>query len=222
MEFLKSIGSESNVNIPYSKENVFCFDSEAFRYLAIEANKLELNVKEKPGYQNSWKFSARASQDLINYIENRLKGMDMKNLIALNDSKDLNNNCSMAAIELVKTLLAKRKIMKDKDYNSFCSRLIGLTAEFSSLISKNSVTVYNDTFEAYLEEAIQKEIQETHYKPKNESRVESYKNFLKNYKSKKLSLKSTTSMDLNDPGSIMNAILDMQTEFNLNKSKNNK
>ena len=214
MEFLKSIGSESNVTIPYSKENVFCFDSEAFRYLAIQANKHELDVKEKPGYQNSWEFSARASLDLLNYIESHLKNMDMKNLIAFNDSKDLNNNCALAAIGLIKNLLEKREILTDKDSKRFRSRLIDLTADFSSLISKNSVTVYNDTFEAYLEEAIQKEIQETHFKSKKESKVESYKTFLKDYKSKKLSLKSSASKNLINPEAIMNAILDMQNELN--------
>ncbi|CAM4938933.1 unnamed protein product [Rotaria socialis] len=55
-------------NVPFSKKNVFCFDSESFRYLIARQNKIRFDNNEKEEYERSWKTSVSESKRLIEYI----------------------------------------------------------------------------------------------------------------------------------------------------------
>jgi hypothetical protein len=55
-------------NIPFHKDNTFCFDSESFRYLVALQNGILFNESEKQKYEMSWKNSVEEARCLINYI----------------------------------------------------------------------------------------------------------------------------------------------------------
>jgi hypothetical protein len=59
-------------DIPFKKENTFCFDSESFRYLVALRNGIEFNQEDKQEYGTSWSTSVKESNRLIDYIRAKL------------------------------------------------------------------------------------------------------------------------------------------------------
>ncbi|CAF1468059.1 unnamed protein product [Rotaria sp. Silwood1] len=64
--------SASMDNISFKKENTYCFDSEAFRYLVALRNNIPFTDEEKKEYQMSWSTSVNESKRLIDYINKEL------------------------------------------------------------------------------------------------------------------------------------------------------
>ncbi|CAF5074400.1 unnamed protein product, partial [Rotaria sp. Silwood1] len=64
----KMLISLSIGNVPFKKENTFCFDSESFRYLVALQNGIEFNGNERQEYEMSWSTSVTQSNRLIDYI----------------------------------------------------------------------------------------------------------------------------------------------------------
>ncbi|CAF3955353.1 unnamed protein product [Rotaria sp. Silwood2] len=59
-------------DIPFKKDNTFCFDNESFRYLVALQNEIEFNDDEKHDYKESWSTSVKESNRLIDYIHENL------------------------------------------------------------------------------------------------------------------------------------------------------
>ncbi|CAF4467147.1 unnamed protein product [Rotaria sp. Silwood2] len=55
-------------DVPFKKDNTFCFDSESFRYLVALQNGIPFNDDEKHEYEISWSTSVNESNRLIGYI----------------------------------------------------------------------------------------------------------------------------------------------------------
>ncbi|CAF3061418.1 unnamed protein product [Rotaria sp. Silwood2] len=66
------LASASIDNISFKKENTYCFDSEAFRYLVALQNGIPFTDEEKKEYQMSWSISVKESNRLMDYINKEL------------------------------------------------------------------------------------------------------------------------------------------------------
>jgi hypothetical protein len=55
-------------DIPFTKDNTFCFDSESFRYLVALQNQIKFNDSEREEYEMSWARSVADASRLIRYI----------------------------------------------------------------------------------------------------------------------------------------------------------
>ena len=55
-------------DIPFKKENTFCFDNESFRYLVALQNGIQFTDEEQKEYEMSWSNSSTESNRLVNYI----------------------------------------------------------------------------------------------------------------------------------------------------------
>jgi len=61
-------------DIPFRKENTFCFDNESFRYLVALQNRIRFNNdEEKYEYELSWLTSLKESKRLVSYVNTQLK-----------------------------------------------------------------------------------------------------------------------------------------------------
>ena len=69
----KMLTSLPNVNIPFRKDNTFCFDSESFRYLVSLQNNVRFSTQDREDYEMSWTKSATEARRLIQHICNTLK-----------------------------------------------------------------------------------------------------------------------------------------------------
>ncbi|CAF1014193.1 unnamed protein product [Rotaria sp. Silwood1] len=73
------LNSISINDIPFNKENTFCFDNESFRYLVALKNNIEFNDEENKEYEMSWTISVNESNRLINYISTKLNSYVLSN-----------------------------------------------------------------------------------------------------------------------------------------------
>ncbi|CAM4863676.1 unnamed protein product [Rotaria socialis] len=64
----KMLTQVSLANIPFKKDNAFCFDSESFRYLVALQNRISFDHLDKQEYENSWIHSVSQTNRLIRYI----------------------------------------------------------------------------------------------------------------------------------------------------------
>ncbi|CAF3791038.1 unnamed protein product [Rotaria sp. Silwood1] len=66
---LQSLKDQSITEVPFSKENSFLFDNEAFRFLALCKHGIEFNLEKKSkDYSRSWDYSIREFSHLISRI----------------------------------------------------------------------------------------------------------------------------------------------------------
>ena len=245
MAFLEDIHKSSECKIPFKKENVFCFDNEAFRYLVIKQNKFSLKDTEKDEFSSSWEVSSRNSMKLLEYICT-LQVMDMESLISLNTSRQSNTEWAKVASRHIERFVNKKnqvfkekqefekknKIQKNskeelKAYSDQLQKIshnidkvLDLSLHISTLIRKSSVAVFNDDFEAYLEEIEIEESKKPYAIPEYKSLASEYKNILEKYKkakktpeSKKINQKSSQSCKASESQMIeawFNQLLDLK------------
>jgi hypothetical protein len=63
------LGQEHLDDIPFQKQNTFCFDSKSFRYLAARKYNIDFNDYQKVECKNSWNTSVTESVRLLNFIQ---------------------------------------------------------------------------------------------------------------------------------------------------------
>jgi GTP-binding protein EngB required for normal cell division len=68
-DILKSL---SIPDIPFNKNNTFCFDNESFRYLVALQNLISFDDQDKQEYEMSWSKSVDESKRLRDYIRRKL------------------------------------------------------------------------------------------------------------------------------------------------------
>ena len=100
-----------NVDISLSKHNVYCFDSESFRFLAA----LQVTGKAMDGlkdFQNSWDRSVSESRRLLSHCRT-LPGHAVKSTLNLNRARDLITGLTKPMAET--TAVIERTIRKNEE-----------------------------------------------------------------------------------------------------------
>jgi GTPase SAR1 family protein len=88
MKSLRKILENKAVDIPISKSTVYCFDSEAFRFLAaVKSQKVIFSEKEKESFVASWNQSREETDRLLREIK-QLKPHSVSGTISLNTARD--------------------------------------------------------------------------------------------------------------------------------------
>ncbi|GJQ65236.1 hypothetical protein Trydic_g7366 [Trypoxylus dichotomus] len=79
----------TNITIPFQKENVFCMDNEAFRFLLAKKTKnVSFTTEEEADFATSWNKSAEVCRALIKYLVN-LEPHKIQNSATINAAKRL-------------------------------------------------------------------------------------------------------------------------------------
>ncbi|KAK9717868.1 50S ribosome-binding GTPase [Popillia japonica] len=84
---LKEIRSTTPyINIPFSTQNVFSVDNEAFRFLIAKLNNIKFQDDEKENFSKSWITSAKVSIELLRYMKS-LKPHNIQETVSLNEAR---------------------------------------------------------------------------------------------------------------------------------------
>ena len=172
-QFLSNINQTSSVHIPFIQgENVFCFDSESFRYLAL----LKSNIKVKgelADYERSWNESAANARQLVEYVK-QLRPLNVQETVIAElgashatQVMQLVNHLAKKCQELSNSLSVMNIYHKSEQITQTENALeqvfdtvqwiVELAALIAVLASKKSISVFNDDLEAYLEERVREE-----------------------------------------------------------------
>ncbi|CAG2106258.1 unnamed protein product, partial [Medioppia subpectinata] len=79
-----------NVDIPYTADTTYCFDSESFRYLvaSVPPNDIQFDPKYKSSYVDSWDRSVEECQRLFDYII-QLTPHKVMDTLSVNNTKQI-------------------------------------------------------------------------------------------------------------------------------------
>lgn len=76
------------IQVPFSKDNTFLLDNEAFRYLALRRNGIELNNEQTLTYEKSWDHTIKEYSKLISHIV-KCPLHAVSNTLSLNEAEQL-------------------------------------------------------------------------------------------------------------------------------------
>ncbi len=200
MEYLAEKEKNSKVKIPFRKENVFCVDNEAFRFLLMSQQGVIVDENERTKFSDSWTASSSSSLKIVDYIL-KLKAMKMSDTILLNDSKAINNQVSVELNQHLVKLVEKRNslinanpnlknskkdqaIVREKTNKIDCiiGNLIEAYSSIAYFTSQNAVSLYNDDLEAYLDENVRNEYRKSCIIPEYKSNEQDFKKLMNKYK----------------------------------------
>ena len=149
-----------NVDIQLDKTNMFCFDNEAFRYLACIEHNIEFTEKDHQNYSESWEKSANETNRLVEHIQIR-KPHQIRNTLSLNEARRIIiglsrpmgevTKCIQENIVNLKTTKARIDSM-DKDIEEFKGKLNfeGVTVQRKELGFPRTVCTHHDCVEYIL------------------------------------------------------------------------
>jgi hypothetical protein len=103
-----TLNSLSIHDIPFKKENTFCFDSESFRYLVALQNGIQFDEEDKHEYELSWKTSVSESNRLLNYVHTKL------NVYPLHNEWQSNKHAQIEIVQMIRPMCeAMRNILRN-------------------------------------------------------------------------------------------------------------
>ena len=92
MRTLKEVLKENvNIAITIAKPTVYCYDSEAYRFLAAAKNKpdpISFTEKERENFQASWDHSAKEAQRMMKHISQK-QPHSVSSTLSLNRARDM-------------------------------------------------------------------------------------------------------------------------------------
>ena len=83
---LKKLLKDKKIGIDADKSNTFCFDNEAFRFMACAINGLKFDEDVTADYEKSWQRSVAEAERLLSLIKTS-KPHQVKDTISLNDAR---------------------------------------------------------------------------------------------------------------------------------------
>ena len=117
--FLKTLEDKSGTEVPFSRENTFLVDNEAFRFLALCKNGIKLKADEKHSYSISWDYSIREFSRLMSRIIKYDKHAT-REALSLNEAQQLIRKLSRPIGEIA-TLIEENIELAKQHKNSIIS-----------------------------------------------------------------------------------------------------
>ncbi|KAK9880706.1 hypothetical protein WA026_013032 [Henosepilachna vigintioctopunctata] len=105
------------VKIPLGKENIFCLDNEAFRYLAAIANGVQFTQRERQYFAESWEKSAEESWRMIIRIigDDRNKPLEphqVEHTICVNEARNVINQLKQPMADITHLIQDKLRVLQ--------------------------------------------------------------------------------------------------------------
>ena len=120
-QLLKNINDQSNTEVPFSKDNSFSFDNEAFRFLCLCKNRIEFDPVEKQDYSRSWDYSVKEFSRLITRII-KCEKHATRDTLSLNEAQQLIRKLSRPIGEIATLIEENIQLAKQHKDNVISNR----------------------------------------------------------------------------------------------------
>lgn len=109
------LGENRNIELPLNQQTVYCFDSEAYRYLAAVVNDPPIKFEEddKSNYEKSWQKSMAETKRMLSYI-NSLKPHETTSTLNLNHARELVLSLTRPLGQISKKILTNRVVLEQE------------------------------------------------------------------------------------------------------------
>jgi hypothetical protein len=115
-ELLRTLKDQSDTEVPFSRENSFLFDNEAFRYLALYKNGIEFDPVEKQDYSRSWNYTIKEFSRLISRII-RCDKHATRDTLSLNEAQQLIRKLSRPVGEIATLIQENLQLAEQHKHN---------------------------------------------------------------------------------------------------------
>jgi GTPase SAR1 family protein len=122
-ELLRGLKDQSNTEVPFSRENSFLFDNEAFRYLALCKNGIEFGTVDKQDYCRSWDHTIQEFSRLILRII-KCEKHAVKDTLSLNEAQQLIRKLSRPIGEIATLIEENIQLAKQHKDNVVSNRAL--------------------------------------------------------------------------------------------------
>lgn len=95
------------------KDNIFCFDNEAFRFLIALKKGVRFSEDEKSDFSTSWEKSVDSSKNFLAYVAD-LKLIVVQETIKLNDVRHILMELAKPIAEISQNIQINIKLATDK------------------------------------------------------------------------------------------------------------
>lgn len=187
--FIKDIELSDNVKIHLDmNKNVFSFENGSLRYLELVKKKTQLDSELVSSYNDSWKISFDNYQKLIAYVKT-LTPFNADQIININEWAQIFNEkiAKLAVKGVLKTIEMsikfpnKKSSINEENFYDFVLEkdkiisskyeILHDCAQISATIKNQSISLFNDNFEAYMDELIKQKTYEHASLPSNRSNI---------------------------------------------------
>ena len=101
----RMLNSNTIKKIAFGKQNTFCFDNEAFRYLVARMNKIKFDDYQKEEYKQSWITSVEESNRLLTYICDEMKPFQQEEWQSVEHARFLINQLVRPLLETLRNTM---------------------------------------------------------------------------------------------------------------------
>jgi len=127
------------VQLDLFEKNVFCFDSESFRFLAAQKQGIEIGLPEDN--RRSWDHSVEESRRLVSYIQS-LKPHDVRSTLNLNETREMIMTLQEPMAHIAQRIHDSIEVNKDQIK-------VLRTAQLSRRELESSLYIQRETMESY-------------------------------------------------------------------------
>lgn len=106
---LRQLLTEKQIGVEAVKENIFCFDNEAFRYLACTLQGVVLPLAD---FEKSWEMAAVQTRRLLEYTS-KLRPHQVQNTLSLNDARRIFVSLSRLVLEFAESINENLKKLEE-------------------------------------------------------------------------------------------------------------
>ncbi|CAG8640640.1 1150_t:CDS:1 [Paraglomus occultum] len=103
-EQLDELRKRSGIEIKIDRDTMYCFDNEAFRFLAAIRGGIKFNDDDEKSFAESWRISAEESSRLIQHVRSRQRH-EVQDTLSLNNARNM-------VVELSKPLAGIEQVIQ--------------------------------------------------------------------------------------------------------------
>jgi hypothetical protein len=156
------VNKSLEVKIRYDKSNIYCFDNEAYRYLALVKNGIQ-QVGNNKEFSMSWQKSSENLRKLVDIVET-FKPFGTEETILFNKVQEESQALFKSAADIVLQIVKRIEIInvgsrkqanaepEEKYWILKLNKILIACAGCSNVLRNNCLAIFNDDFEAFLDE----------------------------------------------------------------------
>ncbi|CAF1351635.1 unnamed protein product, partial [Didymodactylos carnosus] len=111
-QLLRELHETSKIDIQFSKQNTFCFDNEAFRFLVAAKSNLKFDNKQENECSRSWDVSVNESFRFVQYVLS-CTPYNLRDTIEFNKIRKIILELARPVLEATRTIQMNLKCLND-------------------------------------------------------------------------------------------------------------
>jgi hypothetical protein len=112
-QLLVELKQNTGIDVPFNKQNTFCFDNESFRFVAACKQGINFNDRTTDDFEKSWNTSVEQTINLIKRI-NQFAPHHVTETLSLNEARRLIHEIARPIAEITRNIQTNITVLNEK------------------------------------------------------------------------------------------------------------